>query len=114
MRTRFKNLLIDKYILFKKEHMQLLKEHCNLDENGNPKIIRDEKLDKNVFDVKDFHAFEKAYAELLQEEVIIAENEENRAMLESVRDSVLNCGIEFTGKEADMYNRFCEIVEQIK
>ena len=111
MRTRFINILTEKYKLFKDEHMQLIKEYANLDEDGNPKIIvRD---GQRVFDIKDELAFNKEFNELLFEEVIIEENEVNKNMLLSVRDSILNSEIEVSEEEAFLYNEWCEQFENI-
>lgn len=111
MRVRFINLLTEKYKLFKEEHMQLIKEHSNLDENGNPKIV--EANGVKQFDVKDLVSFNKDYTELLNEEVVIEESESNKEMLLSVKESVLNCNQEFEGESAIQHDRWCEIMEQI-
>lgn len=112
MRTRLTNLLNDKLNQFKEEHIQLLKEHCHLDENDMPKILEVEG--EQQFDVIDIEAFSKAYSDLENEEVFIEQNCERRNMLLSVKDSVLNCGMEFSGESAMRYDAVCQIVEQIQ
>lgn len=111
MRTRFVRLLNEKLQLLEEERMQLIKEHSRKDENGNPIVI--EKDGKQVYDVVNIDEFNQAYARLLNEEVYIDQNMERKQMLESVKDSVLNCGIEFKGQKALEYDNWCEIVEQI-
>lgn len=111
MRTRFIKLLAEKLQLFREEHLQLLREHCNLDEEGNPKIlVRD---GQQQYDVIDQSVFGPAFRELASEEVVIEQNEERKKMLLSVQDSVLNCGLVFEGQSQFEYDRWCEIVEQV-
>lgn len=111
MRTRFIRLLSEKLQLFEEERLQLLKEHSYLDEQGNIRVI--EKDGDTLYDVKDLNKFNIAVNQLLYEEVVIEQNIEREVMLLTVKDIVLNCGLEFVGKEAVNYDRFCEIVEQI-
>lgn len=111
MRVRFMNLLGEKYRLFKDEHEQLLFEHSRKNDDGSIKV---KKLKgEEVADVLDEQAFNKDWMELLNEEVVIEQNETNKQMLLSIKDSVLNCEQEFEGDSAILHDRFCEIVEQI-
>jgi hypothetical protein len=111
MRTRFIKLLDERLNQYKDEYFGLVKEYSNLDDNGDPKIIKEENIER--YDIKDPKAFKKAVEELLMEEVIIDETEERKKMLLSVRDSILNCGIEFEGDEALIYDRWCEVIENV-
>lgn len=111
MRTRLINLLVNKQRLFSDEYQLMVREHSNLDKHGNPLII--EVGDEKHFDIRDIDAFNKAYLGLLNEEVIIEQNQENKKMLLTIQDIILNCGLSFKGQEAVEYERYCEIVEQI-
>lgn len=108
-RIKFKGLLTDYYL-------ELLNDtnDINLDY-----VVKDEKGDSIVEDGKfTFERDNERIAELnklYNEEIVIDETEERKAMLLSVKESVINRGpTEFTGIEGDWYCRFCDIVEQIK
>ncbi|GAA4880669.1 hypothetical protein GCM10023310_71120 [Paenibacillus vulneris] len=111
MRSRLVNMLREKFKLFQEEHYQLIKEYSNLDNNGEPKII--EVNGQRQFDVHDIEAFNRAFQELQNEEVCIEQNQENKKMLLSVKESVLFCGLEFEGEEQFTYERYCDIVDQV-
>jgi hypothetical protein len=111
MRTRFIKILTEKHKQFKEEHFQLIKEYAHLDSEGNPIIIESEG--KSRYDIKDQANLDKEYYEIATEEIIIDESDSNYEMFQSVATSILNCESEFKGAEAAMYNRFCEIAEQI-
>lgn len=50
---------------------------------------------------------------LLHEDFIIEETAEKIDMLHILQEIVLNCDLEFTGKKATLFDRFCEIFEDI-
>ena len=82
--------------------------YAQKDDSDNP-IINDGKF---VFSDNN-NRLEDLY-ELTNEVVVIDVNEESKEMLLSVKESVLhNAPLEFEGDDADKYDRFCEIVEQI-
>lgn len=114
MRTRFVKLLNDRLTQFKEEHFQLLNEHCNLDEGGNPIVKPIENSEQREYDVKNLALFNDSYQVLVNEDVVIEQNEEHKNMLLTVKDAVLNCGISFKGNDAFIYDRWAEIVEQIE
>lgn len=111
MRMRLLNILNTKNDEFHKYHFELLKEHCDLDEYGNPKTIM--KDGQGYWDVVDIQAFSKEYEELMLEEVIIEENEENREMLLTVRDAINNCPTAYSGKKAIVYEMVASIFDHI-
>lgn len=112
MRTRLLKLLSEKYKELEDDRLSVIKEYAELDEKGEPVLIRDGSVSK--YNIKNKESFEKAMFELFAEEVIIDQTEERSRMLIAVRDSVLNCDLEFEGNEAIQYDRWCEIVEEIK
>lgn len=109
MRTRFIKTLQERMALVKEEHLDLIKQYSEKDENGEPKII--EKDGQQVYDVQDMEAFNKEYNELMLEELVVEETVANKDVLNAVRNAVLNCDQEFSGQDALVFDRFCEIVE---
>ena len=113
MRTRFCKLGIERLRLLEEEKMEIIKKHANIDENGEVKQVKDEQ-GRLVWDVKDKDGFNADYKELMMEEWVLDLNEEKKDMLLTLKDVVLNLDIILKGKEALQYDRWCEIVEQIK
>lgn len=111
LRTRFIKLLNEQLRQFNEEHTLLLKEHCHLDEEGNPKTV--ERDNKQYWDIKDIPSYKQDYNELLEEEFII-EGEDKRDMLLAVKVAVLDCEKSFSGNEAMLYDQWCDIVENIE
>lgn len=108
MRTKLKKILTGKLQEFYEDLNEINLNYVQKDDSGNP-ISNDGKLlfsDNN-------NRLEDLY-ELANEVVIIDVNDETRDMLISVKESVIyNAPLEFEGDDADKYDRFCEIVEQI-
>ena len=113
MRTRFCKLGIERLKLLEEEKMEIIKKHGNIDENGEVKQVKDEQ-GRLVWDIKDKGDFNTNYKELMMEEWVLDLNEEKKDMLLILKDVVLNLDIILKGKEALQYDRWCEIVEQIK
>lgn len=109
MRTRFVNILSERFRQYREEYLQLVKEHSHLDDEGNPIVITQGEIQR--FDIIDFEAFNVALEPLLNEEFIIEITESNKNMFKSVTNSVLNCGIEFEGNEHFHYASLCERFE---
>ncbi len=112
LRTRFVKLLIERQNLIEEEHQQLIIQYSNLDENGFPKII--ERDGQKMYDVVDIISFNREYNILLNEEFVIDESEERKEMLLLIKDIILDCDKTFKGEEAIRYDRYCQIVEDIK
>src|SRR5689334_16329635 len=109
MRSRFKKLLIDKYQDFAEEIEEINNSYAVKNELGEI-IIENEKC---TFENNNERL--KEILELSNEVIVIEQNEENRKMLLSVKESVLNRGpSELEGKDADIYDNLSEIVEQIE
>ncbi|WP_336761615.1 hypothetical protein [Paenibacillus sp. USHLN196] len=109
MRTRFKNLLIDKLQTVLDETVDINKQYIAYDENNQPvKENGDYLIKDNVKRMADIN-------ELMNEAYEIPQDINNREMLLSIRDSVLNHSpVTFKGDEADTYDMVCELVEQIE
>jgi hypothetical protein len=112
LRTRFVKLLMERQTLIDEEHQQLVKQYSSKDKDGNPNIVV--KDGKQFYDVEDKVGFNREYYILLNEEYIIEETEERKEMLLLIKDIILNCEKTFMGGEALEYDRWCEIVEEIK
>ncbi|MFS0643673.1 hypothetical protein [Siminovitchia sp. 179-K 8D1 HS] len=114
MRVRMIKQLDEKLNKIQSEYTEhVLKEHCHLDSEGNPKIK--EVNGQQLWDVKKENRedFNKDYLELWNEEHVI-EGEDNKNMLLSVKESVLNCDKLFSGQEALQYDHWCDLVEAIE
>lgn len=109
MRTRFKNLLIDKLQTVLDETVVINKQYIAHDENNQPiKENGDYLIKDNVKRVADIN-------ELMNEAYEVPQDINNREMLLSIRDSVLNHSpATFKGDDADIYDTVCELVEQIE
>ncbi|MBP1950304.1 DUF1617 family protein [Virgibacillus litoralis] len=105
-RTRFIKLLNDRLKEVAEQEKELLKEHCNLDDEGEPKKIKND----TEWDVIDKDAFKKDMKELHEEELII-EGGDAQGMLKTVKTVVLDCDKEFSGQEAYTYDYLCEQFE---
>ncbi len=110
MRTRLVKLLDGKLKDVQSEFIeQVVKEHCHLDEEGNPKT-KDANGQKH-WDIKEDKQgdFDKEYLDLWNETHVI-EGEDNKVMFVSVKESVLNCEIAFSGQDAFIYDQWCDLV----
>lgn len=111
MRVRLVRLLDERLALINEEREALFEDYVMKDENGNPIKELDEETGKEIFPLENGNEYQKELQKLLLEDFIIEENEARSLMLSEVRSAVLNCEIEFSGKEAMQYDRWCEIVE---
>ena len=106
-RTKFINLLEGQLQEHKKDSHALLKEHCHLDEKGEPKTIDDGQY----WDLKDIEAFLKDKKEL-DEEIFVIEGGNHHGMLKTVKEILDDCDKEFSGQEAMIYDYICEKIEE--
>lgn len=118
MRTRFISLLEEQQELIKKERLMLINEYAVKNDAGQPmtekKAIDHEEVELVIFPSADVESEVKnQIALMMNEDFIIEETESKIDMLKCLQDIVLNCDLEFTGAKASLYNRFCEIFEDI-
>lgn len=106
-RTKFIKKLQERLLEFVGDEKVLLKEHCNLDEMGEPKKIEND----TKWDVKDIDAFVKEKKELYEEERVF-EGGDVQGVLKSVKEILFNCQEEFSGAEADIYDYLCDQFEE--
>ncbi|WP_256719463.1 hypothetical protein [Paenibacillus odorifer] len=112
LRTRFVKILGERATLIEEDHNELIRQFATFNEKGEPNIV--EINGRKAYDVPDRAAFNKEYFLLLHEDFVIDENEERKELLLFIKDIILNCEKTFKGGEALEYDRWCDIVEEIK
>ncbi|WP_141904016.1 hypothetical protein [Lysinibacillus sp. Y5S-8] len=119
MRTRFIKLLEDQIDLIKMERQQLINDYALKDESG--KIVTDTKEIHNKEEEVVVFPSEEAEKEaqmqimlMMDEDFIMEETADKIEMLTTLQNIILNCELEFTGQKAVLYDRFCEIFEDIQ
>lgn len=114
MRTRFIKVLNERLSVIENERKELLEKHADKDEEGNPKYtIVNEELGQVEYIVSDKGLLGKEITELWNEEFVIDESEANRDLLTTVKNAVLEYEGELSGAEAAIYDRLCEIIENV-
>ncbi|MGD6873025.1 DUF1617 family protein [Sutcliffiella horikoshii] len=88
------------------QEKELLKEHCYLDEAGEPK----KKDNDQYWDIKDIETFVQDKKELMEEELVI-EGGDHHGMLKTVKSILLDCDVEFSRQQAVIYDYLCELFE---
>lgn len=111
MRTRFIKILAERFQQYKEEYLDLVMEHCVLDDDGQPEIITEGEVQR--YNIKDLQSFQTSLAPLLNEEFVIEVTDNNRNMLKSVAYSVLNCGLEFAGDDQFKYDALASKFEEL-
>ena len=102
-RTKFIKLLDGRLKEVGEEESEILKEHCHLDDDGNPK-----KTDKGTqWDVKNIEYFANDRNELYREEFVI-DGGNNQEILNTVKDILGNLARDFSGQDATIYNELCD------
>ncbi|MFD4489915.1 hypothetical protein [Lysinibacillus fusiformis] len=119
MRTRFIKLLEDQIELLKVERQQLINDYALKDENGE--IVTETKEIHNKEEEIVLFQCEEAEKEaqlqimlMMNEDFIMEETADKIEMLTVLQSIILNCELEFTGNKAVLYDRFCEIFEEIE
>ncbi|MFI2129414.1 hypothetical protein ACH434_05085 [Lysinibacillus fusiformis] len=119
MRTRFIKLLEDQIELLKVERQQLINDYALKDENGE--IVTETKEIHNKEEEIVLFQCEEAEKEaqlqimlMMNEDFIMEETADKIEMLTILQSIILNCDLEFTGNKAVLYDRFCEIFEEIE
>ena len=119
MRTRFIKLLEDQIELLKVERQQLINDYALKDENGE--IVTETKEINNKEEEIVLFQCEEAEKEaqlqimlMMNEDFIMEETADKIEMLTVLQSIILNCDLEFTGNKAVLYDRFCEIFEEIE
>jgi hypothetical protein len=111
MRTRLKNILLDKYKMLSEERAEIGRHYARKDEQGN--VVMKALDGQEVFDIEDERSAGLALQELMVEEVIIDQTAGNSQMLLSVKESILNYSEKLSHEEADRWDRYCVIMEGV-
>ncbi|MEW9503425.1 DUF1617 family protein [Jeotgalibacillus marinus] len=106
-RSKFIKVLDERIKEVAEQEQELLKEHCHLDDEGNPKI----KNNGQEWDVKNVVAFRKDKIELLEEEIVL-DGGDNEDMLKTVKTVLFDCEKEFSGQDAQVYDYLCDQFEE--
>jgi hypothetical protein len=115
MRSRFLRLVQDRLTEIEQARLELLTKYSNKSPEGEP-LTRTEPDGTTVYDISNESRplFDQEFYELRTEVFQIDELPERMDMLCSVRDAILNVeGMTFSGQDALLYDRWCEIVEEI-
>lgn len=111
MRMKFMKIIAKKQLDFNEDHSALIKEHSRLDENGEiTYIVKD---GNRVADIIDMERFSSEFLVLANELITIEENEENKDILMSVKDSLINCDTPLSGEKAALHEYLCEKFDEI-
>ncbi len=127
-RTRFLKLMSERITEMDTERMRLLKEHAvkkmvkGKDGKKTEQLVyldKDEKetTDKNIgkkFKMKDNEAFQRKYWEYLNEDYVIDVSPATSETIYGVRDLLLNTKEEFAGRQATIFDEWCQALESIK
>lgn len=118
MRTRFLKLLEDQLNLVNQERQQLVADYADKDDNGevlyNKEFVDNKEIEIPIFDKDAEKEVQRQILTLLHEDFIIEETADKLDMLQVLQEILLNLDLEFTGKKATLYNRYCEIFEDIQ
>jgi hypothetical protein len=109
MRNKFFKHLQSHLKEMQEEHQELLNEYCEKDSDGNYKTYS--RDGKSFYDVQDVVSFQKEFEKLMAEYCYIPSDEGNYEMIKTVKEIIIYCETEFSGKEALRYESFCELFE---
>ncbi len=109
-RTKMIKDLMVGYNDFQEQLKELRKEHCNLDEDGEPLTIVKEDGSEH-YDVKDSEAFSKDQVELFEESFVL-EGGNVTGYLATMKPVLLDCEMEWSGQDAEIYDLLCDEFEK--
>lgn len=107
-RTRFLNLLIERYKEINEVRKGIQEKYGEKDKDG--KLKRDKNGDVVL---KDLKKAEEEYREYIEEDFVIDLLEGNKSKVYTVADIVLNTEERFEGPNAGQYERWCECFEAL-
>lgn len=112
MRSRFIAILEEQLRLISNEREILLKDYAKKDDNDEPVRDKDEKGQEFVI-LEDSTSFNLEVSKLMNEDFIIEVKNEKVEMVKAIQRVVFEVDKEFSGIEAERYNRFCDILETV-
>jgi hypothetical protein len=120
-RTRFIKLISDRYQEVNTEKKRLLELYC--DKNKKKENIYLDKEGKDTTDKEksvmykiskdNIVKFNKEYQDFLKEEYKIDITPANSEIINDVKNTILNTSASFSNEEAELYNEWCEIFEEV-
>ena len=110
-RSKFIKLLDDRLTELEEDESNIRKEHCHLDDDGEPKTTNDGAS----WDVKEENQkdFENDILELREEQFVITGGDKTEYM-KTVKVILDECDKEFSGQEAALYDYLYDQIEQVK
>lgn len=108
-RSKFIKLLADQLTERDESEAVLRKEHCRLDDEGNPQTKETEK--GVMWDIIDEAAFEKDVVDLMSEKLVITGPQHDET-IRTVAEALFDTEEEFAGLEAATYATLCELFEK--
>ena len=112
MRSRFISIAEEQLELITKEREILLQDYAKKDEEGN--AVRDTDEEGREFIIlEDTFSYNLEVTKLMQEDFIIEVKNDKVEMIKTLQRIVLDVDKEFSGLEAERYNRFCDILESV-
>lgn len=112
MRSRFIAILETQLQLIANERDILLQDYAKKDEKGEPIRDKDEEGQEFVI-LEDSLSFNLEVSKLMGEDFIIEIKNEKVEMIKTIQRIVFDVDKEFSGIEAERYNRFCDILETV-
>lgn len=106
-RTKFINELNETLKELGKEEEAIRKEHCHLDEEGNPKKIEN----GTKWDIKDLDAYSKDIKEFFEEERTFTGGNVT-GVLKTIKEILFNYEGELSGADASLYDYLCDQFEE--
>lgn len=111
MRSRFIKLAQERLTEIESEKMRLANKYAKKDESNN--LIIEEHDGVQTIALDDSISFQNEFREALLDEFILDETNERKDMLLAIKDCVLNSTQKFKGEDAILYDRWCDVVEDI-
>lgn len=112
MRSRFIKVLVDQLELINREKEQMVNDYSKKDEKGEP-VKESGKDGKEYIIIADTASYNHQITKIMQEELIVEVNESNKDIYLTMKEVLLNLEAEFSGFEAQRYDRFCTILEDM-
>jgi len=107
--SKFKKLLLEKNEEFSGDEVELLKEYCVLQEDGNLQVDENGKV---TFLEEKAECGRQAHVELQEEEVAI--NLTAYTLFDVLITALENTDLELSGTDADVYDLLLDKLEEIK
>ena len=112
MRSRFVALIEAQLQLIQNERDILLRDYAKRDENGEIVTGKDNE-GRTIAVLADTFAYNLEISKLMNEDFTIEVKDDNKEMIKTVQEAIFNVDKEFSGFEAESYNRLCEVFEAV-